>query len=51
MQLAALSCVLRQMNLREHLVWKLQSPIFFAQNLQLREADTRGVKVGRTKPQ
>lgn len=39
------------MNLREHLVWKLQSPIFFAQNLQLREADTRGVKVGRTKPQ
>lgn len=34
-------------------IWfgNFHSPMFLTQNLQLHEADTRGVKVGRTKPQ
>lgn len=51
MQLAALSCVLRQTNLREHLVWKLPEPHILHTKPPASWDRYEGVKEGTTKPQ
>lgn len=51
MQLAALSCILRQLNLKKHLFWKLPEPHILRTKPPASWGRYRGIKVGRIKPQ